>query len=100
MTGARDEVLRRLRALGYSERDAQTLAEYFLEAEAHGKRGHGLLRIDQLESVEGLRPDARPQRVFADAALERWEARGAVGYLVLAAICDALVAAPPKQARL
>jgi LDH2 family malate/lactate/ureidoglycolate dehydrogenase len=36
----------------------------------------------------------------ADAAFERWEGRGAVGYLTLAAVCDAQLAAPPEHARL
>jgi LDH2 family malate/lactate/ureidoglycolate dehydrogenase len=36
----------------------------------------------------------------AEPAFERWEGRGAVGYLTLAAICDAQLAAPPEHVRL
>jgi LDH2 family malate/lactate/ureidoglycolate dehydrogenase len=43
---------------------------------------------------------ARSEQVVAEPAFERWEGRGAVGYLTLAAICDAQLAAPPKHARL
>ena len=36
------EVFERLTALGFSEADARTLADHFLDAEARGKKGHGL----------------------------------------------------------
>ncbi len=35
----------------------------------------------------------------ASPGFERWHGRGAVGYLTLAAICDAQLAAPPERAR-
>jgi LDH2 family malate/lactate/ureidoglycolate dehydrogenase len=35
-----------------------------------------------------------------EEAYERWEGRGALGYLTLAAICDAQLAEPPRRARL
>src|SRR5947199_142535 len=41
----RDEVLERLGDLGFSEADAHTLADHFLDAEGRGKRGHGLSRV-------------------------------------------------------
>jgi LDH2 family malate/lactate/ureidoglycolate dehydrogenase len=44
-------------------------------------------------------PAARPERVFADPGYERWDGAGALGYLTLAAICDALLADPPSHAR-
>jgi LDH2 family malate/lactate/ureidoglycolate dehydrogenase len=43
---------------------------------------------------------ARSEQVVAEPAFERWEGRGAVGYLTLAAICDAQLAAPPEHVRL
>ncbi len=36
---------------------------------------------------------------MADEGYERWEGRGALGYLTLAAIVDAQLAAPPERAR-
>ena len=90
----------RLRALGFSARDARTLADHFLDAERRGKRGHGLARIDWLASLDGLDPAARPERLVAEPGYERWHGAGALGYLTLAAICDAQAADPPRHARL
>jgi LDH2 family malate/lactate/ureidoglycolate dehydrogenase len=75
------------------------LAAHFLDAERRGKRGHGLARIEWLATLEGLRPGARPERVVAEEGFERWEGRGALGYLTLAAIVEAQIAAPPARAR-
>lgn len=61
--------------------------------------GHGLARIDWLATLPGLDPAARPARVVAEPGYERWDGRGAVGYLTLAAICDAQLAEPPAAAR-
>jgi len=71
------EPLARLTALGFSTEDAQTLAEHFLDAEKRGKRGHGLARVEWLETLEGLDPSAEPECVVAEACYERWEGRGA-----------------------
>jgi LDH2 family malate/lactate/ureidoglycolate dehydrogenase len=90
----------RLRALGFSPRDARTLADHFLDAERRGKRGHGLSRVEWLATLEGLDPSARPKRIASEPGCERWRGDGALGYLTLAAICDAQVADPPRQARL
>lgn len=38
-------------------------------------------------------------RVFAEPGYERWDGRGALGYLTLAAICAAQLADPPEHAR-
>ncbi|HZR91006.1 MAG TPA: Ldh family oxidoreductase [Gaiellaceae bacterium] len=95
----RDEVLERLAALGFSSCDARTLADHFLDAERRGKRGHGLARVEWLATLDGLDPTARPERVAADGAYERWHGRGAVGYLTLDAICAAQLADPPERAR-
>jgi len=89
----------RIAALGFSEADTATLAAHFLDAEARGKLGHGLSRIDWLEGLPDLQPDARPERRHAEPGYERWDGGGALGYLTLAAICDAQLADPPPRAR-
>jgi len=88
-----------LRALGLSDRDARTLADHFLDAESRGKKGHGLTRLAWLETLEGFDPQARPECVRDEPGFQRWEGRGALGYLTLAAICDAQLAEPPAHAR-
>jgi LDH2 family malate/lactate/ureidoglycolate dehydrogenase len=93
------EALRRLSALGFTPEDAALLAEHFLDAEARGKLGHGLARLEWLESLDGVDPEARPRRIVADEAYERWDGGGALGYLTLAAVCEAQLAAPPRRAR-
>jgi (2R)-3-sulfolactate dehydrogenase (NADP+) len=98
MTG-RDEVLETLRGLGYSDDDANALADHFLDAEARGKRGHGLTRVEWLTTLDDLEPDAKPERVVAEPGFERWDGRGALGYLTLAAICRAQLEDPPAHAR-
>jgi (2R)-3-sulfolactate dehydrogenase (NADP+) len=89
----------RIEALGFSEADARTLAAHFLDAERRGKLGHGLSRIDWLATLPDLDPRARPERLLAEEGFERWHGRGALGYLTLAAICDAQLADPPAHAR-
>jgi (2R)-3-sulfolactate dehydrogenase (NADP+) len=95
-----DDVLARLQALGFGEEDARTLADHFLDAEARGKRGHGLSRVEWLETrpIE-MDSTARPRRLVAQAGYERWDGNGALGYLTLAAIVDAQLEAPPEEAR-
>ena len=94
------QVEERIRALGFSTEDARTLADHFLDAERRGKRGHGLARVDWLETLTGLDPSAEPECVAAEACYERWEGRGALGYLTLAAICAGQLDDPPEAARL
>jgi L-2-hydroxycarboxylate dehydrogenase (NAD+) len=89
----------RIAALGFSEADTATLTEHFLDAESRGKLGHGLSRIDWLETLPDLQPDARPRRLVGDPGYERWDGNGALGYLTLAAIVAAQLADPPAQAR-
>jgi (2R)-3-sulfolactate dehydrogenase (NADP+) len=89
----------RLRQLGFAEREAEVLAAHFLDAERRGKEGHGLARIDWLAGQE-FDPDAKPERLDAEDGFERWDGRGALGYLTLAEICGAQVASPPADARL
>jgi LDH2 family malate/lactate/ureidoglycolate dehydrogenase len=89
----------RLRELGFSERDAAALAEHFLDADRRGKAGHGVSRIDWLATLDGLDPNASPERVVAEDGFERWEARDAVGYLVLDAVTRSQLDEPPANAR-
>jgi LDH2 family malate/lactate/ureidoglycolate dehydrogenase len=93
------EVLPRLEELGFSEADAQTLADHFLDAERRGKTGHGLARVEWLSSLPDLDPEAAPACILAEAGFQRWEGRGALGYLTLAAVCDAQLEDPPTHAR-
>ena len=88
----------RLRALGFAPDDASILADHFLDAERRGKHGHGVARIAWL-AEQPIDPAARPERLVADEGYERWDGRGAVGYLTLAAISAAQVASPPRHAR-
>jgi LDH2 family malate/lactate/ureidoglycolate dehydrogenase len=92
--------LERLRALGFAEGDARILWEHFDDAERRGKPSHGHARIDWLESLDGLDPRARPERVESAPGFERWHGRGALGYLTLAAACEAQLEDPPERARL
>ena len=85
--------------MGFSETDARVLADHFLDAESRARPGHGLARIDWLETLPGLDPTASPVRVSSEPGYERWESQGAVGYLVLAAIAEATLADPPETAR-
>lgn len=94
-----EEVLARIGALGFSAADAALLADHFLDAERRGKLGHGLARLPWLETLPGLDPAARPERVASGPGFERWDARGALGYLTLAAICAAVEAEPPQPVR-
>ena len=50
--------------------------------------------------MPGLDPEAEPKVVVAEGGYERWEGRGALGYLVLAKIVEAQLADPPGRARL
>jgi len=89
----------RLRDLGFGDADAAVLAGHFLEADALGRGSHGTARIAWLAGLPGLDPAARPERVVAEEGFERWEGRGALGYLTLAATVEATLAAPPVRAR-
>lgn len=97
-----DEATRRLRAAGLSATDAALVTAHLADADAAGKTGHGLTRVVWLERMLGqtVDPRARPERVSQAEGVERWHGRGALGYVTLAAICDALLADPPEGARL
>lgn len=96
------QAIARLRARGLSERDAATVVDHLVAADRAGKAGHGLSRIAWLEGLlgDGADPTGRPQRVERSEGFERWHGGGALGYLTLSAVCDALVADPPARARL
>lgn len=94
----REEALGRLRALGLEQDAAEALFSHFDDAERRGKLGHGHARIGWLES-QSFDPKAQPRKLAAASGLDRWDGAGALGYIVLQAICDDLVAAPPEGAR-
>jgi LDH2 family malate/lactate/ureidoglycolate dehydrogenase len=95
------DVVPALRELGYSESDARTLADHFTDAERRGKHGHGFSRVEWLATRPfELDPAARPKRVLREPGYERWDGNGALGYLTLAAIVEAQLAAPPEYTRL
>ena len=94
-----EEALERLRRLGFGEADARTLFEHFDDAERRGKLGHGYSRVEWLETLPDLEPAARPERVAGEEGYERWDGRGALGYLTLAAVCEAQLEVPPAHAR-
>ncbi|HEU5362406.1 MAG TPA: Ldh family oxidoreductase [Gaiellaceae bacterium] len=95
-----DEARPRLAALGFRPADVETLAEHFLDAERRGSLGHGLSRIEWLETWDELPVDARPERVVSEPGYERWDGHGGLGYLTLAAAVEAQLADPPSHARL
>jgi LDH2 family malate/lactate/ureidoglycolate dehydrogenase len=94
-----DEARARLRELGFSEDDAETLFRHFDDAERRGKVGHGYTRIDWLATLPGVDPAARPRLVRSEAGYERWDGNGALGYLTLAAVVRMQLADPPAAAR-
>jgi (2R)-3-sulfolactate dehydrogenase (NADP+) len=93
-----EEARERLGWLGLDDAAVDVLLAHFEDAERRGKSGHGFSRIPWLETVE-FDPRARPERLVAGEAFERWHGRGALGYLVLEEIVRATVGAPPDSAR-
>jgi L-2-hydroxycarboxylate dehydrogenase (NAD+) len=76
------------------------LADHFLDADARGRSGHGVSRVEWLATLADLDPTARPERVLAETGFERWEGRGALGYITLAHVVEAQLADPPERARI
>jgi (2R)-3-sulfolactate dehydrogenase (NADP+) len=92
-----EEARARLAALGFSVADAEALFDHFDDAERRGKLGHGHARIAWLETQE-FDPIAQPVKSSPKAGIERWESRGALGYLVLERIsADVLANAAPVR---
>jgi LDH2 family malate/lactate/ureidoglycolate dehydrogenase len=94
-----DEARSRIAALGFSAEDTETLFAHFDDAERRGKRSHGHARIEWLETLPDLDPTAQPGQELVLQSHEVWDGRGALGYLTLAAICDAQLAEPPEYSR-
>ena len=94
-----EEARPRLAALGFGSQDVETLAAHFLDAERRGSLGHGLSRIEWLESWEAIDTVSRPVRVASEPGYERWDGNGAIGYLTLAEAVAAQLADPPAHAR-
>jgi LDH2 family malate/lactate/ureidoglycolate dehydrogenase len=94
-----EEARPRLRALGFANDDVEVLATHFLAAEQRGLHGHGLSRIEWLETWPELETRARPRRVVAEPGYERWDGAGALGYLALDAVVRSQLADPPARAR-
>jgi (2R)-3-sulfolactate dehydrogenase (NADP+) len=90
----------RLAALGFRPADVETLAAHFLDAERRGQLGHGLSRIEWLETWETLPVDVQPRRVTSEPGYELWDGESGLGYLTLAAAVEGQLAAPPEHARL
>ena len=86
-----NEALTRLQALGLPPAESKVLFDHFADAERRGKLGHGFSRIPWLEQQPFDR-SARPTRGSQENGIDRWNGNGALGYLTLAAICDALIA--------
>jgi (2R)-3-sulfolactate dehydrogenase (NADP+) len=95
-----DDVRKRIRGLGFGEGATEVLAGHFLDAEARGRTGHGLTRVEWLATLPDLRPDAEPKRLLAEPGYERWEGNGALGYLTLDAIVRSQLETPPEPARI
>jgi LDH2 family malate/lactate/ureidoglycolate dehydrogenase len=89
----------RLRALGFSDADATMLADHFLDADRRGKVSHGVSRIEWLEAFVDLDPHAVPVKAASSPGFDRWEGRGALGYVTLAAICDDLERHRPRRVK-
>ncbi|MFL5953526.1 MAG: Ldh family oxidoreductase, partial [Gaiellaceae bacterium] len=90
----------RLAKLGFRADDVETLANHFLDSEARGRLGHGLSRIEWLESWEQLDTRPRPRRVHSKVGYEQWDGDGALGYLTLEAVVRAQLHDPPHPPRL
>ena len=90
----------RLAALGFRSADVDTLAEHFLDAERRGQLGHGLSRIEWLETWDDLPTEASPARLVAQPGYERWDGGRGLGYLTLAAVVASQLVEPPEHARL
>jgi LDH2 family malate/lactate/ureidoglycolate dehydrogenase len=95
-----EEARPRLAQLGFGADDVETLAAHFLDAEARGRLGHGLSRIEWLETWDELDTTSRPRRVESSPGYERWDGGGALGYLTLEAVVRSQLAGPPEHARI
>ena len=88
----------RLQALGLEPQAVDALLQHFEDAERRGKTGHGLSRVEWLETLD-FDSAARPVRLESEEGFERWDGNGALGYLVLEKIVRSTLADPPARAR-
>ena len=93
-----DEARTRLRRLGFGDQAVETLVAHFADADNRGKHGHGLARVEWLESLD-LDHAARPLLVETEDGFELWDGHGALGYVVLEEIVSSTLADPPERAR-
>jgi (2R)-3-sulfolactate dehydrogenase (NADP+) len=93
-----DEARERLARLGLAPLDVDALVRHFEDAERRGKAGHGLSRVEWLETID-FDPAARPLLRVSEEGFERWEGDGALGYLVLEEIVRSTLEDPPEHAR-
>jgi (2R)-3-sulfolactate dehydrogenase (NADP+) len=93
-----DEAGERLGRLGLTPHDVKALLRHFEDAERRGKRGHGLARVEWLETLD-FDPTARPVLRVSEEGFERWDGHGALGYLVLEEIVRSTLDDPPEHAR-
>ena len=89
---------RRLLALGLGAAAVDALVAHFADADKRGKSGHGLSRVEWLETLE-FDASARPLLIESEEGFERWDGHGALGYLVLEEIVRATIDDPPERAR-
>lgn len=94
-----EEARTRLEALGFDSAAVAALIAHFEDAERREKTGHGFSRVAWLQTLD-VDAEARPTRVFGEEGFERWDGRGALGYLVLEEIVRATLARPPAHARI
>src|SRR4051812_19125223 len=95
-----DEARGRLEALGFRSEAVSVLHAHFADAEARGKLGHGFSRIPWLETQE-FDPHGVPLKLAPGRdGIDRWDGSGALGYLVLSAVCDDLLSGGVDGARL
>jgi LDH2 family malate/lactate/ureidoglycolate dehydrogenase len=93
-----DDARSRLERLGFDAEATATLLAHFEDADARRKAGHGLSRVEWLETLD-VDPAARPLLVESEEGFECWDGHGALGYLVLAEVVRATLADPPGRAR-
>jgi LDH2 family malate/lactate/ureidoglycolate dehydrogenase len=92
------EARERLFALGFLPDAVGVLVSHFADAEGRGKTGHGLARVEWLETLD-VDPSARPILLESEEGFESWDGHGALGYLVLEEIVRATLDDPPERAR-
>jgi L-2-hydroxycarboxylate dehydrogenase (NAD+) len=93
-----DEARSRLGALGLDEAAVDALLAHFEDADRRGKAGHGLSRVEWLETLD-FEVTARPVLLESEEGFERWDGNGALGYLVLEEVVQATLEDPPERAR-